>query len=274
MTDPLPPCRTRFPGLIDRAFVHGLSRWRRRRLRRHLATCAACRRSYDRLEIVERQLGGDREPLSAATVDELGATVVGLATRSTGRRMMWAGIAATATASAIAFVLVPRADAPGELRPRGTGVVAGERFPGARIFCIVGAAGQARVVAERRLESGRMSPPLRCPLDAEIQLAYSTPDAEGLTMVAFSRKETSLLILAPRWGDENAVPLAADRVDESLGWSTRLAVNHTVGSYEVVVRIFDRPVLARAAIEGTVRPISELRGRLELLAPGSSLDVH
>jgi hypothetical protein len=256
-------CRTRAARLVDRAFVGDLPAWRRRRLRRHLAACASCRARYDRLALADRQLGG-RDRLGAAAVADLERTLVAGATSGRRRRAVWAGVGALVTAAVVVLVVSLRDAGPPELRPRGPGVVLGDRMPGVRLFCVEGG---TRVVAESRVVpvAGPV-PALRCTLDAELQLAYSSPDLEGLTMVAFGRQGQSIRYYAPRAGDAEAVALAPDRVDEPLAWSTRLGVKHDPGAYEVVVRFYDRPVRAEDAAGGVVAPLGELRGRLELVS--------
>lgn len=263
------PCGTRYPRLIDRAFVGPIAGWRQRRLRRHLATCAWCRDRYDRLAVVDRQLGLGVGALSPAAIDRL-AQVIGV-TRP-DRRAVWAGVGALATAGVvIALLATGRRDGTPELRPRG-GVVVGDRQPGVRLFCIGGDRDGPKVIAEARVVSvAGLAPPLRCNLDAELQLAYSSPDLEGLTMVAYGRRESTLYYYAPRSADAEGVRLRPDQIDEPLDWSTRLGVKHEAGSYEIVVRFFDRPVTAAEAVAGGSAWLAELRGTM-VLEPGGAHD--
>jgi hypothetical protein len=263
VTDPRPSCGSGFARLVDRAFVGDLPRWRLRRLRRHLATCATCRERYDRLAVVDRQLGGQRD-LGVRAIADLEEPVITGAAPRLRRRAVWAGVGALATAGAVLLGLSLRGDETPALRPRGSGIVLGERTPGVRLFCIEGG---THVVAESRVSDvAGPVPALRCTLGAELQLAYSTPDLEGLTMVAFGRRGQSIRYYAPTDGDAAAVPLDPDRVDEPLAWSTRLDVQHEIGEYEVIVRIFDRSVGAADAATGRVDPVAELRGRIEINA--------
>jgi hypothetical protein len=261
-----PACAARWARSVDRAFVGDLAAWRRRRLRRHLTGCAACRARYDRLALVDRQLGAG-SVVSPRAIALLEHEVVTGATPWTRRRSVWAGLGAAVTACGILLALSLRRDEEPELRPRGDRVVLGDRAPGVRLFCVEDG---ARVVGDSRVAAVAGGvPALGCTLDAELQLAYSTPDLEGLSMVAFGRRGQSIRYYAPRAGDAESVPLAPDRIDEPLAWSTRLGVKHELGDYEVVVRIFDRSVRATDAVDGTVAPIAELRGRLAITAGGA-----
>jgi hypothetical protein len=130
---------------------------------------------------------------------------------------------------------------------------------GVRAFCVAVYDGRAVVIADSRAGLPGQAPALRCNLDAELQLAYSTPELEGLTMVAFGLQERAVHYYAPRSPEAPAVPLASGRIDEPLAWSTRLGVKHRPGTYDVVVRVFDHPVAAAAAVAGGARPRSELR---------------
>jgi hypothetical protein len=78
-------------------------------------------------------------------------------------------------------------------------------------------------------------------------------------MIAFARRGDEVLYYAPRPGEAQAVSLQADRIDEPLPWSTRLEVRHRVGTYELVVRFYDRPVTVD---DEHVAPLAELRGQL------------
>lgn len=110
-------------------------------------------------------------------------------------------------------------------------------------------------------------PTLRCTIDHLLQIAYTTPSFEGLTMIAFGRNDKSLLYYAPL-AEGPTLPVASDRVDELVDWSTRLEVNHHPGSYELVVRFFDRAVSTRDAIESRIQPVAELRAQLDVLPKG------
>lgn len=258
-------CRGRFPRLVERAFAGALSPRASRELRRHLAGCASCRVRYERLAAVDRQLGAGA-PLARFAADAIEREVLATVEAPRRRFGLWAGVGAAVAAAAVVLLVVvwPRDEA---LRARG-GVGAG-RTPGVRLFCVDPGAvldgGAARVVADAAvIASARPTPAIRCRITQELQLAYTTPPRDGLTMVAFARHRDTILRYAPPSGEAVAVDLAPDRVDEPLAWSTRLGVNHVPGSYEVIVRIFDVPVAVDDAIGGAARPLVELRGTLEV----------
>jgi hypothetical protein len=249
-------CGGRRIPLVERMFTGALPRWRRPRVRRHLVDCPVCRTHYDRLALVDAQLGRGT-PLSRAGLDAIEDAVLGsvAATPWHRRPSLWIGLGAAATAVALLVVLRTSDDG---LRERGGG--AGGRTPGVRVFCTRGIGDLAYVAADGRVASiAHPAPAITCRLEDTLQLAYTTPSGEGLTMVAFARRADSVLYYAPRPGDTTSVAVLADRVDESLPWSTRLAVRHEVGSYELVIRFYDRPVLVS---EETATPLVELRGRL------------
>lgn len=258
----------RFRRLVDRAFVRGLPARQRRRLREHLAACEACREYWDRLAVIDRRLGGPR--LSAAAIEDIHDAVVPSRARAGARRAWWAAAALGAAACAAVLILVLRADRPGAtFTPRGGGgtELAG-RAPGVRLFCVAGGADHVR--AEARMVSAGHVPELRCSIADDLQLAYSTPDREGLTMVAFARLDSAALHYAPAAPGGGALALLPDRVDELIGWSTRLSAEHRPGTYDVVVRFFDREVQARDALDGRIAPLVELRARLEVAARGGT----
>ena len=262
-------CTARRARLVERDFVGDLSRWRRRRLRRHLGGCDDCRRLYDRLAAADRQLGAGRV-LPETAIDAIGEAVVGSATPWIRRRSVWVGVGSLATAAAVLVALSVRDHARPELRPRGDGILLGDRTPGIRLFCVEADAAGARVAGEARVVSvAGPLPRLRCTLDDELQLAYSSPDLEGLTMVAFGRNGQSIHYYAPRSGEDESVPLVPDRIDMALDWSTRLGVNHQPGEHEVHVLFFDRTVIASDAAAGIETPSATLRARLEIVAPGA-----
>lgn len=254
-------CRSRFPRLVERAFVRGLPARQRRQLREHLASCASCRARWDRLAIIDRQLGGPA--LTATMIDQIGDAV--LARGEGGERRRWwawltaGGVAVTAAAAVALLWLRPGGDG-STLSARG-GQSLG-RTPGVRLFCVAGDRDHVR--SEARMVSNGPVPELRCMLGDDLQLAYTTPDREGLTMVAFGRLDSDSTIV------HYAEPtmLQADRIDEILDWSTRLAVAHRPGRYDVVVRFFDLPVAAVQATGERVAPLVELHARLEIVAGG------
>lgn len=285
-------CRSRFPGLfswlIDRAFITGMGPRTWRRVLGHARTCASCRHKLDRLGYVDEWLWSG-SPLPSAWTDRIGDQVQARVVRPRVRTWRtWAagaGVLATAAATLV-LVLVRSDDQPGarldgrgslEFRARGAGErlvyawAPGQRKPGVRLFCIDVVGAQARVAhAMHATEPGLTPQPLRCILGAELQLAYSTPDLHGLSMVVFSRDSSGRTYwYAPRSSEETSIPLLRDRMDEPLDWTTRLEVGHSRGVYELEVRFFDHPVPAEAAARGVVPPIYELRARMDITEPAA-----
>lgn len=253
-----------FSRLIERAFVRGLSVRQRRKLHEHLVGCERCRESWERLAAVDRHLGGPSLPIP--TIDAICDRVI--ATRVVRHRAVWAAAAGALALALVVLVVRVRSEDP-SLRPRGPGDRVG-RTPGVRIFCIARTSDQ--VVAESRMVSTAPVPTLYCTIDDVLQIAYTTPSLEGLTMIAYARDAQSILYYAPLT-EGSTLPVASDRVDELVAWSTRLEVNHHPGSYELVVRFFDGSVSTRDAIESRIPPIAELRGRLEVLPKGAHVDA-
>jgi hypothetical protein len=258
-------CDHRAARLVERAFVRELSIRKRERLRRHLATCDSCRQRWDRLATIDRQLGGPQ--LDQAVRDHLLDTVTQPASSRQRRYAGW-GLAGALVGAAVLVALWLRPADRDELRPRGAGGSLGRgRTPGVRVFCVAGDADHVR--AEIHMTSHGTPPTLRCTLADDLQLAYTTPAHEGLTMVAFARQDASVVHHVPSDGSGDAIRLRSDRVDEPLDWSTRLAAGHEVGGYELVVRVFDGPVATRVGTYANVPHVTELRARLEILAPGA-----
>lgn len=83
-------------------------------------------------------------------------------------------------------------------------------------------------------------------------------------MVAFARLDSTILHYAPSDGTGTALPLVADKTDELVEWSTRLAMQHRPGTYDVIVRFFEDDVSTAEAIAGHASPVTELKARLEV----------
>lgn len=256
-------CGTRFPRLVERAFVRELPARQRRQLREHLDTCSSCREQWDRLAIVDRQMGGPR--LDEATLERIGGEVV--ATNARRRSIVWPAAAMGVLASAALLFVVIRPDRGGEtLTPRGTHSMG--RTPGVRLFCVAGDADHVR--EEARMVSSGAPPELRCNIQDDLQIAYTTPDRKGLTMVAFARLDSTTIQYAPTSDSPHALALRADRVDELVDWSTRLSAEHQPGNYDVTVQFFDREVATRDAIAGRLVPVVELHARLIVTPRGGA----
>lgn len=253
-------CEKRFPGLVDRVFVRELPARQRRQLRDHLGTCEPCRGRWDRLAIVDRQLGGPR--LGKQLIDDIGDRVI---PPPRPRYQWWAGGVLGAVASAALGLVIISADrTESKFSPRGGSSFG--RTPGVRLFCVAGDADHVR--GEARMVSSGPAPELRCNIEDDLQFAYTTPDREGLTMVAFTRLDSTMIQYAPTSNTEAAMAVRPNRVDELVDWSTSLAAEHRPGRYDVVVRFFDRDVSTRDAIGGGVVPVVELHARLEIAAGG------
>jgi hypothetical protein len=259
-------CTPRFRALIDRAFVRGLASRKRRHLREHLATCESCRERWTRLASIDRRLGGPR--LEHEVTEDIGRTVLAEAAARPARRRRWIALGASLAAASV-VVLVLRRPPDSTLTPRG-GASHG-RTPGVRLFCITHDTDHVRDAAFP--VSGGPVPELRCTLDDDLQLAYTTPEREGLTMVAFARRDSSMILYAPTSANAESVPLRADRIDEVIDWSTRLSADHRPGRYEVTVRYFEREEDVSDAINGRAHPLVELRATLQISATGGD-DAH
>lgn len=261
-----PACGRKFQRLVDRAFVRELPARQRRQLREHLVTCDACRGRWERLAIVDRQLGGPT--LDDATLDRIVDSVIPAARP---RKAWWvAGALGAVATAALVIVLVRPAARDSELTPRGTPTMG--RTPGVRLFCVAGDADHVR--GEVRLVSSGPAPELRCTIDDDLQLAYTTPDREGLTMVAFARLDSTMIHYAPPTETGSSLPLRADKVDELVDWSTPLSAAHAPGHYDVIVRFFEGAVPSRDAIDGRISPLVELRARVEITDRGGVDDVR
>jgi hypothetical protein len=257
-------CRSRYPRLIDRSFVGGLSARQRRELRVHLDECPPCRERWDRLAAIERTLGGPT--LRDHEIDDIGDAIVPPRS-SMWRPVVWS-TAALVAVTGIAMVLMWPHDERGEtLTARGSAdAMRTNRTPGVRLFCV--ARDRDHVMSAIAMASTGPTPELRCTMDADLQLAYSTPDREGLTMVAFGRRETSTLMYFPPAGEVDTMILRADRIDEIVESGTRLAVNHRPGRYSVIARFFDHRVSVADAIGGRATPVAELRAELDVRQGG------
>lgn len=92
-------------------------------------------------------------------------------------------------------------------------------------------------------------------------------------MIVFARDESNqLLWYAPAAPDRTPVAVAENAVDEPLGWSTRLRVNHRPGRYRITARFFasGRNSPADAATAVMLPGIYELSAELEVIAQGST----
>lgn len=262
-------CARRYARWMDSAFVGDLPARRWRLLRAHLEACGACRARFERLLFAARGLTPG-VALSRLEIDLIGREVQARSLPPRRRAWRWAaGIGAAAAAAGAALVLLVAGPALRDsgLRPRGAGRAFDGRPPGARVFCVgADAAGVRRVESEARATEPPLPvPTLRCNIAGRLQIAYSTPSLEGLTMVAYSRDaEGRNFWYAPRQASDPAVPVAADVVARPLDWSTTLAVKHHPGGYDLRILFFDRAVTAEDAAAGRAAPIQTLSLRLEV----------
>ncbi len=185
-----------------------------------------------------------------------------------GRRLrrLWAPAGALAAAAAALLLWIVSGDQakPDEFRARGLEpeaelLVPGEREPGVRLFCVQISDHGASITDEVHMTSGAMPPPtLRCTLDDELQIAYSTPNLSGLTMTVIARSlhgDTNWY--APHDGG-SPVPLASDVIDEPLSFSTRLGAEHQPDTYDVTAQFFLGPEAPGS------EPVAEVRARLAI----------
>jgi anti-sigma factor RsiW len=263
-----------YRSFIDASFEGSLSAEDRAQLFSHLERCEACRAYYDRLGEIEAALSPGRA-ISAAAEERIFSRVV--PAKDPPRRRLWASMAwilgaasAAAIAVAVLFVETPKPDA---FRARGEG---GVRSAGVSFFCVgPGPTGETHVVRKSDAARGPFGdtpvPALSCPLNAELQLTYSSPPGRALSMIAYGEgADHEVHWYAPREPDAPPIDLAANATDQALAWSTRLAVNHRPGEIQVRVRIFDRstgdaPKTAAEAL--TAKTTDELVLVLDVGAP-------
>ncbi len=257
-------CRPSWSRQLDRAFSGRISVRRMRALRAHAADCESCRAVYDQLAGIERSMTGSAFPRAAA--DRVQMLVFAEPDRRLRKLWAPAGALAAAAAALLLWIVVgDQAKPVDEFRARGLEpeaelLVPGEREPGVRLFCVQISDHGASITDEVHMTSGAMPPPtLRCTLDDELQIAYSTPNLSGLTMTVIARSlhgDTSWY--APHDGG-SPVPLASDVIDEPLSWSTRLGAEHEPGTYDVTARFFLDPASPNAS-----EVVAEVRARLAI----------
>lgn len=257
-------CRRRYRRWIDASLRRGMSSRVWRRLRPHLDECPACRRRLERILCVSRALSPNT-PIGSLEVEMIGRAV--LDREASGQRKSWWFIGGSVAAAAVAASLLLLFRSPTDrFQARGP-TPTYDRPPGARVFCVDRPDPDvARVTADARAtELALPSPRLRCRMKDKLQIAYSTPSLEGLTMVAFGRTTDDVFWYAPRHPSERSVPLLPDAVQHALEWSTRLDVNHAPGLYDVRVLFFDKIVIAEDAAAGRAIPIQTLALELEIV---------
>lgn len=262
------PC-ARWREQIDEAFVGTLSSENWVLLRAHLGECAACREVYDRLGMIDRAMA-PKVDLSPFVRDRIAASVVPPQTQSarapllaflTERRWIFPAFAAAAAAVIAAVLFVPKGE---HYNPRGSAnQIFDGRTAGVTIFCI--RAGE-RVVATARAGDPALgpAPTFSCPIDHELQLAYSTPKSGALYLAVYGEASTGETFwYAPAKEDAQLVALKIDALDEPLPWSTRLAVKHQPGKIRLIAKFFDKNMDAGAAKRAD-DAVSELHTKLEI----------
>lgn len=261
-------CHRRYRRWIDASLRRGMSPRAWRRLRPHLDECPACRHRLDRILCVSRALTPN-SPIGSLEIEMIGHAVLDRSAsgqRQRQRRSWWFIGASAVAAAGVASLLLMARSSTDDFQPRGHAPTF-DRPPGARMFCVDRPdTDVARVTADARATELALPPPrLRCTMADRLQIAYSTPSLEGLTMVAFARTTDDVFWYAPRRPSERSVPLASDATQQVLDWSTRLDVNHAPGLYDVRVLFFDHSVIAEDAAAGRVTPIQTLALQLEIV---------
>lgn len=261
-------CRRRYRRWIDASLRRGMSARVWRRLRPHLDECPACRHRLERVLLVSRALTPN-SPIGSLEIDVIGRGVLDREPSRQPRSWWFVGGSAVAAAGVASLFLLFRSPTDG-LQPRGHAPTF-NRPPGARVFCVDRPdTDVARVTADARAtELALPIPRLRCRMTDRLQIAYSTPSLEGITMVAFARTSDEVFWYAPRRPSETSVPLVSDAIQHALEWSTRLDVNHAPGLYDVRVLFFDHPVIAEDAAAGRAPPIQTLALELEIVNEGA-----
>lgn len=261
-------CRRRYRRWIDASLYRGMSPRRWRRLQPHLDQCPACRKRLERLLFVSRALSPN-SPLGSLEVEVIGRAVLDRKPSRPRRPWWFIGGSAVAAASLAALVLLVRSS-PDQFQSRGHAPTL-SRPPGVRVFCVERPdTDVARVTADARAtELALPIPRLRCRMTDKLQIAYSTPSLEGISMVAFARTTDAEFWYAPRRPTERSVPLTSDALQRALEWSTKLDVHHTPGLYDVRVLFFNQSVLAEDAASGRATPIQTLALVLEIVNEGA-----
>lgn len=258
-------CRRRYRRWIDASLHRGMSPRVWRRLQPHVDECAVCRHRLERIMYVSRALTPN-SPIGALEVEVIGRAVLGREAASQPQQRRWWFIGGSAVAATCVAILLLLPSATNGFQPRGHAPTL-ERSPGVRVFCVDRPdTDVARVMADARAtERALPMPRLRCTMTDRLQIAYSTPNSVGLTMVVFARTTDDIFWYAPRRPSETSVPLVSDAIQHALDWSTRLDVNHVPGLYDVSVMFFDYPVKAEDAAAGRATPIQTLAIQLEIV---------
>ncbi len=249
------PCEPRYQKMIDKAFVGELTDERWRELFAHLAECDGCRAYHDRLGLIDEAMAAG--PLPGSMRARIAQRVITAGAPPPRARLSFGTIVSYASAAAVVVlaVMLPFAVRDGEFTARGGESKWGGRPPGLSLFCITPPASPAdAALVDRTVQAapeGRPPPVLPCRLDQDLQIAYSTPADRPLFLTVEGETEAEPHWYAPRSPDEGPVRLELDAAGRALGWSTRLAVHHEVGTVRVVARFFDDPT-GETAVEQLV----------------------
>jgi hypothetical protein len=253
------PCEERYQKLIDRAFVGDLSPDRWRDLSTHLETCDACRAYHDKLGLIDEAMG--RSPLTSSMRDRIAEQVIAAASGGTPRTarpsvLSWLSYASAVAAVVVLAVMLPFVAKDDEFRARGTKSEWSGRSPGIGLFCITPPSEGQNALVDRTVQaSSSAAPVLSCRLDQEIQIAYATPSKKKLYLTVQGESGNDTFWYAPLTPGR-PIELEPDADGRALGWSTRLGVNHEVGTVRVKARFYDDP--------SADEPIYELSAELEV----------
>ena len=179
------------------------------RLRTHVAGCAECRDTYERLARVDSALEGRalpaqreellRQELFARLEAASRSAPVAARRRFTLPAFTWPSVAGLAVAAVAVVVLMPRRlTQDNEWRTRGVPLTSAW---GIRVFCV---GPQGDVLAEAR--SGQT---LVCGEGSSVQFSYTAPEAARLSVEARS-SAGELLRFFPREGEAARVPAGVD----------------------------------------------------------------
>jgi hypothetical protein len=213
---------------IDRAFVRGGSLRSWREIQSHLEYCEECSRYYDRVALATRALGATDSGLAKDASEMIALDLVDrFQSRSGLRWFPGARTLVPAVAGLIVFLVAGGSlirSRASEFQARGGGSNSrGE----VRAFCLNSAGGVLGTTGSRGT--------LRCPLDGTLQFSYSAP-LSGVGYLAVFGVDSSgrALPYHASPGEAASVAVHSGAVEEPLGHSVRLAVNHHPGLVHVV----------------------------------------
>lgn len=252
-------CNDTWDAQIADCLTDGVSPRAWRTLRAHMASCAACRRTYDRDVAALAMLEGRPDGAPGAIVDQLQSELIRRLDEKTstprfGARLLAfpghraaVGAVLALAAALILFVFVPENTTPSAVSPSALVARGGEvSVEGFRLFCIDARAADPAIRATAI--SGER--PVQCQLTDRLHFTYSTDttSARHLTLFAIG-EEGGLVWYWPQPGV--AFEIEAATLDAPLPGSFALAVDHGVGRYRVYGVFGDQP-LTRAHVQHVV----------------------